>query len=88
MQADDNPNHASITAELEAARHELARAVMERDFALRLVRRQQYLNAGYPWNAEQSPFLIRILRRIPKNITNVVPMRFKRLLKRVILWAR
>jgi len=88
MQSDNKPDHASIATELEATRHELARAIMERDFALRLLRRQQYLNAGYVDDAEKRSIIIRLLRRVPKNIANLFSVRFRQFVKRVILWAR
>ena len=88
MKDDVVPEDVSLAAEREAAKRELARANLQRDFALRLLRRQQLLDSIYRGNTGRNALLQRMLRCIPGGIKDIVPLPIKRLLQRALMRIR
>ena len=82
------PEDVSLAAEREAAKRELARANLQRDFALRLLRRQQLLDSIDRGDTGRNALLHRMLRCIPGSIKDIVPLPIKRLLQRALMRIR
>lgn len=82
---------SSPLEELKVAKRELARARMERDHALRLLRQQLNLTTtkirdeSFAFRMEQDGFGVRLLRRIPPNVKRRVPLGLKQFARNIIV---
>lgn len=80
-----------MRARLQAAQAEAARASMQRDHTLRLLRQQQSLNARrienekVIWFMQKQSFLARLFKRVPRGLKDKIPLPVKQFLKDVIV---
>ena len=93
MKVDKIPEDASLVANLEAARNELARANIQRDFAFRLLIRQQSLKTNRIQSEviaqywRRKGIIVRVLDKIPNGVKSKVPRWLKQLIKDVLFFA-
>jgi hypothetical protein len=92
MKVDSKPEDASQDAELAAARNELARANMQRDFAFRLLIRQHSLKTNRIQSEaiaqywRRNGIIVRGLDHIPKDFKSKIPRWLKQLIKDVLFF--
>jgi hypothetical protein len=82
---------ANLQAKLGAVQAEAARASMQRDYILRLLRQQQTLstaraqNEAFVFLMEKNSIFARALKFMPQNIKDIIPLRAKQFLKDIIV---
>jgi hypothetical protein len=82
---------ADLQSKLAAARAELQRAAMERDYLYRLLRQQQTLGTASAeiraasYALEKNSLVARFVRRTPKKIKQIIPFPIKQILRRIIV---
>jgi hypothetical protein len=80
-----------LQAKLQAAQAEAARASMQRDYVLRLLRQQQTLttariqNDALAFFREKNSIFARALEFVPRRFKNVIPLRTRQFLKDIIV---
>jgi hypothetical protein len=77
--SEDLHNIAELQGKLRATESELERARKQRDYVLRLLRQQQTLSTL----RGQNSMLVQWLSRTPGSLKDIVPLRFKQLVRRI-----
>lgn len=90
--APSEPSAASdLRARLRDVEEELGRTRRERDFALRLLRQQITVSSSriqdetFAFYMEQNKFTVRLLRRIPRGLKDMIPLSFKQAVRNILV---
>lgn len=80
-----------LQAKLQATEIELERAKTQRDYVLRLLQQQQTLstsgiqNFAFAFHMEQNSALAGLLGRVPRNVKDLFPARFRQFVKNIAI---
>ena len=85
------PAASDLQTRLQNVEEELARTRRERDHALRLLRQQltvsstRLQNESFAFYLEQNKLTVRLLQRIPRNVKDLIPLRFKQAMRNILV---